>query len=104
SGSEVKYDEHSKPGIANLLRIMSALSGKSIPELEKAFTGENYSEFKHALADLIADHFAGFRKKKAALNKNLAPVKRALTGGQKKAAKLATRKLTEVKKRIGLVF
>ncbi|MBI2604423.1 MAG: tryptophan--tRNA ligase, partial [Candidatus Harrisonbacteria bacterium] len=49
SGSVVKYDEKEKPGISNLLRIMSALSGKQIPELEKAFAGENYSEFKHAL-------------------------------------------------------
>ncbi|MBI2406506.1 MAG: tryptophan--tRNA ligase, partial [Candidatus Harrisonbacteria bacterium] len=50
------------------------------------------------------DHFAAYRKKKTALNKNLAPVKRALTASQKKAAKLATRKLAEVKKKIGLVF
>ncbi|MBI2406603.1 MAG: tryptophan--tRNA ligase [Candidatus Harrisonbacteria bacterium] len=104
SGSEVKYDEKEKPGISNLLRIMSALSGKQIPELEKAFAGENYSEFKHALADLVADHFAAYRKKKTALNKNLAPVKRALAAGQKKAAKLAAAKLAEVKKKIGLVF
>ncbi len=104
SGNEVKYDEKQKPGISNLLRIMSALSGKPIPELEKAFAGENYSEFKHALADLVADHFAAYRKKYAALIKNPAPVKRTLASGQKKAAKLATAKIAEVKKKIGLVF
>lgn len=103
SDSVVKYDEQAKPGVSNLLRIMSALSGKSIPELEKAFAGENYSEFKHALSDLIVDHFAAYRTKKGALIKNLAPVKRALAAGQKKATKLAVAKIVEVKKRVGLV-
>ncbi|MDO8584676.1 MAG: tryptophan--tRNA ligase [bacterium] len=103
SGSEVKYDEQNKPGVSNLLRIMNALSGKSVPELVKAFAGENYSEFKHALADLVSDHFVAYRKKYAALIKNPAPIKRALAAGQKKAAKLATTKLAEVKKKIGLV-
>lgn len=102
SGSEVKYNDREKPGISNMLRIMSVLSGKSIPELEKAFRGQNYSEFKHALGDLITDHFAVYRKKKAALIKNLAPVKRALGAGKKKASKLAVAKIAEVKKRIGL--
>lgn len=104
SGSEVKYNDREKPGISNLLRIMSALSGKAIPELEKAFAGENYSEFKHALADLIVDHLADYRKKKAALMKNLVPVYRALAAGQKKAVKLTVSKIAEVKNRIGVVL
>jgi tryptophanyl-tRNA synthetase len=36
SGSEVRFDEEAKPGISNLLTIYSALTGTSIPDLEKA--------------------------------------------------------------------
>jgi tryptophanyl-tRNA synthetase len=34
SGSEVKLDETNKPGVSNLLRIMKAVTGKSIEQLE----------------------------------------------------------------------
>src|SRR3989344_6636734 len=44
SGNEVKYDLKNKPGISNLLEIMSGLSGKTIIEVEKSFARKNYGE------------------------------------------------------------
>jgi tryptophanyl-tRNA synthetase len=102
SGSEVKYDIHGKPGISNLLDIYAALSGDSIEALERRFAGKNYGEFKRALITLIADHFADFRKKKAALVKKPSSLVKTLEDGSKKAALVANKKMAQVKKRLGL--
>lgn len=112
SGNEVKYDEKEKAGISNLLAIFAGLSGKPIAAIEKEFAGANYGKFKQVLADLVSDYFAAFRKKKAALlpviasgakqsNKKLIAI---LNSGSQKAEKVASKKIAEVKERVGLVL
>ncbi len=102
SGSEIKHDPQRKQGVSNMLGIYSALSGQSIPALEKKFAGKTYSEFKSSLAALIADHFADYRKSKKQLLAKPASLKQVLAKGSATAAKTASRKIAEVKKRVGL--
>ncbi len=102
SGNEIKYDPKNKPGISNMLEIMSAVSGKSVEELASGFSGMNYGEFKHSLSDYLIEHLAPFRKKKAALLKKPASIRIALRSGSVKAKKTAEKKMAEVKKKIGL--
>jgi len=102
SGSEIRRKE-GKPAISNLLEIYSALSDKTIPQLEKKFKGKNYSTFKNDLAETIIDYFADFRKKKSALLKNQLKLSSVLKAGSQKAAKVANKKITEVKKKVGLI-
>ncbi len=102
SGSEIKHDPHHKKGVSNMLGIYSALSGQSIPTLEKKFADKTYSEFKSSLAALIADHFADYRKSKKQLLAKPATLKQVLAMGSAVAAKTANRKIAEVKKRVGL--
>ena len=104
SGSEIKYDEKEKPGISNLLSIMAGLSGKPIATLEKEFANANYGKFKQSLAVLVSDYFASFRKKKAALLKKPATLKKVLQHGSVQAQKIAVKKLAEIKEKIGLVI
>lgn len=103
SGSEVKFDEINKPGIANLLTIMSAMTGKTIPQLETEFAGKQYGAFKAAVAESVNTALAPMRAKKAELMKNPKKVLSAFSDGSKKANKVATAKLTEVYKKMGLV-
>lgn len=102
SDSVIRYDPQAKPAISNLLRLYSALSGKNIEELEKQFTNINYSEFKMSLADLITSHFEPYRLKKKALQKRQALIRTILKAGSAKAQKLALKKISLVKKKIGL--
>jgi len=103
SGSEIEYDRKNKPAISNLLEIYSALSGKTIPELEKEFFGKNYSFFKNDLADVVVEYFADFREKKAGLMTDKSKLSSVLAAGSLKAAKVANKKIIEVKKKIGLI-
>ena len=49
----IKYDEVNKPGISNLLNILSCCTNKSISDLEAEFEEVGYGEFKKAVADAI---------------------------------------------------
>lgn len=99
SGSEVAHNPEEKPGISNMLRIYAALSDKFIPDIEEEFKGRNYSDFKASLANIIADHFAPFREAKKNLNENLSKL---LETGSKKANKIASAKIEEIKDKVGL--
>jgi tryptophanyl-tRNA synthetase len=104
SSSEVKYDEQNKPAISNLLMIYSELSGKSVGEIEKKFAGKGYADFKKSLAEIVSEYFADFRNKKAALLKKPAIIKKVLQRGSGQAAKVAQKKIEEVKKKIGITL
>lgn len=104
SETVIKYDPDKKAGVSNLLLIMSALSGKSLEELEGAFEGQNYGELKHAVSDVVADHFRDFREKKAALLKSPEKILKTFSAGNKKAGAIATAKIAETKKLLGLHF
>lgn len=98
----IRDDLHGKPGVSNLLRIYAALTEKPVSALEKEFDGKNYSEFKTALSEVIAGHFEDFRRKKDALIAKPAALKAVLSAGSRKAAQIAGKKITEVKRRVGI--
>ena len=43
----VRFDVETKPGISNLMNIYSVLSGKSLDEIEAAYAGKGYGDFKN---------------------------------------------------------
>lgn len=102
SGKTILFDPVKKPAISNLLLIYSALSGHPISKIEREFTGKGYGEFKHTLAEVAVDAFEPFQKQKKALLKNTAKLRKLLTAGNRKALKIATTKIEDVKARLGL--
>lgn len=104
SGSEVKHDVSKKPAISNLMEIYAGVTGKTFPRIEKEFKGKRYSDFKEAVAAAVADHFAEFRTKKAALLASPAKLKAVLDEGAKNAELVASKTMDQVKKRIGLAI
>jgi tryptophanyl-tRNA synthetase len=103
SGSEVKLDETNKPGVSNLLRIMKAVTGKSIEQLEAEFAGKQYGAFKSAVADTLIAYLAPIRERKAELLKSPKKVLKAFAKGEKRARKVAEQKLAEVYEKVGLI-
>lgn len=102
SESVVRYDAQMKPAISNLMRIYGALSGDLMPDLEKKFQNMNYSELKLGLANTIANYFAPFRARKAALKKQPKIIEKMLKAGNAKAQKISAKKIEIVKKKIGV--
>ncbi|MBX6724174.1 MAG: tryptophan--tRNA ligase, partial [Dactylosporangium sp.] len=52
---EIRYDPAAKPGVSNLLTIYSALSGRSMDDLEAAYAGKGYGDLKKDLAEVLVE-------------------------------------------------
>jgi len=59
----VTFDVDQKPGISNLLTIHSALSGRTISDLENEFAGKGYGDFKTAVAEVVVEYLRPIRAK-----------------------------------------
>ena len=54
TGREVRYDEAEKPGVSNLLSLLSVFTDTSIPDLEVQYQGRGYGDLKKDLAEAFA--------------------------------------------------
>lgn len=104
SGKEIKYDPAQKPAISNLLVIFSEFSGRPIAELERAYAGKSYADFKTDLAEAVAEGLAPLQQKFAEFKKDEKAVLNILREGSERAAAIAARTLSEVKQKIGFLM
>lgn len=102
NGKEIKFDEKLKPGISNLLTIHSALSGKSISDLESEFFGKGYGEFKAAVAEVVIAKLEPIRARTTELMDDPAELSRVLNNGAQKANEVASTTLKAAYSAIGL--
>lgn len=54
----VRFDVEAKPGISNLMNIYSVLSGKTLDEIEAAYAGKGYGDFKKDLVVVVTEALA----------------------------------------------
>ena len=101
-GKEIKFDEKGKPGISNLLTIHSALSGKSISDLENEFSGKGYGDFKTAVAEVVIAKLEPIGKRTKELMDDPAELSRVLSNGAQKANEVASATLKAAYSAIGL--
>ena len=101
-GKEVKFDEKAKPGISNLLTIHSALSGKSVSDLENEFSGKGYGDFKTAVAEVVIAKLEPIGKRTRELMDDPAELSRVLSNGAQKANEVASTTLKAAYSAIGL--
>ena len=99
---EIKFDEKLKPGISNLLTIHSALSGKSISDLESEFSGKGYGDFKAAVAEVVIAKLEPISKRTNELMDDPAELSRVLSNGAQKASEVASTTLKAAYSAIGL--
>ena len=101
-GKEVKFDEKGKPGISNLLTIHSALSGKSVSDIETEFSGKGYGDFKTAVAEVVIAKLEPIGKRTKELMDDPAELSRVLSNGAQKANEVASATLKAAYSAIGL--
>jgi len=104
AGREVKYDVAQKPGISNLLTIHSALSGRTIAELENEFDGKGYGDFKAAVADVVVEYLRPIRAKAMELLEDEKHLLQILHQGSEKARTVAQQTIETTYKNLGVVL
>ena len=97
----VKFDIENKPGISNLLSIYSALSGKSIEELEAMYEGKGYGDFKKDLAEITVNALAPIKERYEEIRHSEELIE-ILKDGAARANAISVKTMERVKKNFGL--
>jgi tryptophanyl-tRNA synthetase len=100
SGSEIKFDRNKKPGISNLLNILSVCTQTKISDLEKKYADTSYGEFKKIVAEAVIKLLEPFQTNYAKISDEY--VRDVLDLGSKKVATRAQASLKRVKDAVGL--
>jgi tryptophanyl-tRNA synthetase len=103
SGSEVRFDEESKPGISNLLTIYAALTGDPVEALVEKYAGRGYGELKGDLADVVVELVTPFRDRAFELLEDRDRLDAILRAGAARANEVAERTLADVYDRVGFL-
>lgn len=101
--TEVRFDEDAKPGVTNLLKIHSSLSGTSVAELEQRFAGEGYGALKTEVSEVLLDFATPFRDRTQQLLNDPDTLDAVLAHGAEKARAVAAETLDAVYRKIGFL-
>ncbi|WIE53617.1 tryptophan--tRNA ligase [Curtobacterium sp. MCBD17_003] len=100
---DVRADREHKPGVTNLLTILSAFTRTPVPELEQAFVGQGYGDLKGSVADAVVAELEPVRARTLELLDDPAELDRLLAVGADRAESIAESTLATVYDRIGFV-
>ena len=103
SGREIRYDPDAKPGVSNLIEILSVSTGRSIAEVEAAYEGRGYGDLKTDVGDAVVELFAPVQERYAELRADEAELRRLLRVGAEKARETAAPTLQLMYERMGFV-
>ena len=99
----VRYAPQEKPGVANLMSIYSAVTGKSFEEIEREFDGKGYGVFKPAVGEAVIENLRPIREEAERMIADKTYLASVYTEGAKKAQYIARKTLRKVYKKVGLV-
>ena len=103
SGRDIVFDADNRPGLANLLTIQSALTGRTIQELVDAYAGRGYGDLKKDVAEAVTAFAAPFRDRAVKYLDDPAELDRILARGAAQARELAEKTLAAVHERVGFL-
>ncbi|AKC32458.1 tryptophan--tRNA ligase [Candidatus Pantoea carbekii] len=99
----IRYDIKQKAGISNLLEILSIITNKSIPNLEKEFQGQMYDSLKRTVADSVSGILTSLQKYYYDFRKDEVFLDKIISDGALKASKYAEETAKKVYDVIGFI-
>jgi tryptophanyl-tRNA synthetase len=103
TGREVVYDPENKPGVSNLLVILSALSATPVAELEQTFAGRGYGDLKKDVAEALVEFVTPVQARVKSYLDDPAELDKVLAAGAERARAVAGPTLAAVYDRMGLL-
>ncbi|XOD69793.1 MAG: tryptophan--tRNA ligase [Sodalis sp. (in: enterobacteria)] len=97
----VRYDPIAKPGISNLLDILSGVTGTSVAALEKEFIGKMYNHLKFAVADSLSEMLISLQAKYHTIRTDETYLNQILQDGAEKAHDQASITLKKAYEAVG---
>jgi tryptophanyl-tRNA synthetase len=103
SGRDVRHDREEKPGVSNLIEIMSVATGEAIAEIEARYDGRGYGPFKEDVADAVVALLDPIRRRYEELRADDRELQRLLAIGAEKARNASQPTLEAIYERMGFV-
>ncbi|MBQ4453088.1 MAG: tryptophan--tRNA ligase, partial [Clostridia bacterium] len=98
----VAFDPENRPGIANLMSIMNALTGKSMETITDEYAGKGYGAFKDAVADCVIAVLEPIQQEYKRISGDKTYLEQVMVSGRERAAQIAYRTMLKVRKKVGL--
>ncbi|TXI78979.1 MAG: tryptophan--tRNA ligase [Cupriavidus sp.] len=102
-GNEVRFDIAEKPGVSNLMSILSATTGDSFDKVVEQFNGQGYGKFKGAVAEAVVECLKPVQAKYREVREDRAGLQSVLREGARKAAAHADATLARVHEALGFI-
>ena len=101
SEGSIRFDLENKPGVSNLMNICSALTGKTLQEIEDMYAGHGYGDFKKDLVEVTVNALAPIQERYNEI-RNSKELIDTLHEGAAKADAIAQKTMKRVRDRFGL--
>ena len=99
----VRLDRENKPGVANLMGIYSAVTGKSFEAIEAEFEGKGYGILKPAVGEAVVETLRPIREETERLLADKAYLESVYRAGAERASRAAEKTLRKVYKKVGFL-
>ncbi|MBM7058592.1 tryptophan--tRNA ligase, partial [Streptomyces durocortorensis] len=99
----IRFDEEKKPGVSNLLTILSTLSGSPVEDLERSYEGKGYGALKTDLAEAMVEFVTPFRVRTQEYLDDPETLDSILAKGAEKARAVAAETLAQTYDRMGFL-
>ena len=93
-----------KPGISNLITIYSAVTGKTVSEIENEFDGKGYGDFKLAVGEAVADELAPIKANYDKIIADKKMLEELYREGAQTAERVARKTYLKAMKKVGFVL
>src|SRR6201987_2535809 len=103
SGAEILHDPTTKPGIANLLEILSVATQEPVAELERRYDGVGYGQFKEDVGEAVVALLVPIQERYYELRSDERELQRLLAVGAEKARRASEPTLEAMYDRMGFV-
>ncbi len=90
-----------KPGISNLIEIMSVATGEPMEAIEARYDGQGYGRFKQDVADAVVELLSPIRRRYDELRGDAGELERMLARGAEKARAASEPTLAAMRDRMG---
>jgi tryptophanyl-tRNA synthetase len=102
SGAEVRYSPD-KPGVSNLMTILSAIGGESFEAIESRYAGQGYGKFKQDVGEAVVECLKPIQQRYREIRADESGLRRVLKHGAERAAAHADRTLKRVHDVLGFI-
>ncbi|MDX6515863.1 MAG: tryptophanyl-tRNA synthetase [Gaiellaceae bacterium] len=102
SGREIRHDQE-KPGVSNLIEILSVATGETFAQIEARYEGKGYGDLKGDVAEAVVELLRPLRERYTALRNDPGELERILAAGAAKARETVRPTLEAMYERMGFV-